>query len=113
MTYAFCAWPGSSSHAKVLTSADLGIMQAHPVDGVDIKSISVPTVGPVPHGLLHQGSGVSVNSDYKLSLADLEAFKAAEDASMDMPNLAASALQYALMCMRSTCLHCLSCSKEI
>ena len=58
---------------------------------------SAPLVGPFkalgnpPHGLLHQGSGVSVNSDYKLTAADLEALKVAEDCPLDLPSLATAA----------------------
>ena len=59
--------------------------------------LSFKALAPVslpPNSLLHQGSGVSVNSDYKLSAADIEALKHAEDTNtpLDLPSLAAAAL---------------------
>ena len=51
----------------------------------------VVSAGASPHSLLHQGSGMSVNSDYKLTAADLEALKHEDGGLESLPGLAAAA----------------------
>ncbi|KAK9808154.1 hypothetical protein WJX73_002646 [Symbiochloris irregularis] len=62
-----------------------------------LLGLKVLTGGPAgtPASLLNQGSGVSVNSDYKLTAADIEALKNCEDGALDsLPSLAAFAAQH-------------------
>lgn len=79
------------------------LLQAYAVEACEAALPLLRGAGPLaglkhagPTSLIHQGSGVSVNSDYKLSPAEIEALKMAEDGNLpDLPGLVVAAtMQY-------------------
>lgn len=93
------ASPRCPAPAATLATATASEPEAYAVEACEAALPLLRGAGPLaglkhagPTSLIHQGSGVSVNSDYKLSPAEIEALKMAEDGNLpDLPGLVVAA----------------------